>query len=765
MKHPDVPRPQGRHAAAGPGPAEAANPAVLEQASLEQVIGRLGPMAPHEVAILGLAVLDQLVAVHNRGMLHGDVRPGSVLLGPHDRITLAPPTLRSPAFTAPEGVTGPAADLWSLGATLYTAAEGRPPSPGGLLDRAGPITPVLLALLSGDPGQRPEPGALRMTLLDIARRRGDVYTPLPPVPADALPPPSRRMPSTPFPVGPFVPGAIIPAPAPFPAETTTSAPSPFPTETTAPPPSPFRPGAATPAPFPSGATGPAPFRPAPPGATDPAPHPSRANGPAPSPSGANGPAPLPSGATGPAPLPSETTGPIPLPSGATGPASFPSEAAGPAFRPAPPGATAPAPFGTATPASSPFHPGTAPAPSPSPSPVDRPGPPLPAPPFHPEATDPAPTPATPIYPGSTASAPPPFPSEPPPQAGSAPGPDSTAPAPPFPSERTGPVQRPLQPEAPVQGPWDLHERASTPRSTPRAAPPASAVPGSQEPPPVPPGNGSPGSSGFPHSSNFPYSPGSPGFPPDSAPPFGAPMPPSPTGPPGPARRTEPARRSTGVLVPRSIVGLTGGLLAAMAVTIGVLLAPMIGGSGAGGEESVSATGPAGAKGRFAAAPRACSLLDDRQADEVVPGFKSSEVEPSACEWLNQHDWRTPNSEKFDLRVRLIAQKRDGSEIKRAREYLSGKRKDFVDNAKHATPRPVPPQDLKGVGEDAFTTGVYSPINIYGGSYKVTVVLRVSNLIAEVQYERGSVKEDSDGRITQDALKVARWITESLKTRG
>ncbi|MFC7644792.1 hypothetical protein ACFQX6_31970 [Streptosporangium lutulentum] len=176
MNHPDTPRSQGRHAG---GPTDlrpeagAEVPSVLEQASLEQLIGRLGPMPPQRAAVVGLAVLDQLVAVHNRGMLHGDVRPGSVLLGPYDQIILTGPNLPSPAFTAPEGVTSPAADLWSLGATLYTAVEGHPPAPGGALNNAGPIAPILFGLLSGDPTQRPAPGIVRSTLLDIAHTRAE----------------------------------------------------------------------------------------------------------------------------------------------------------------------------------------------------------------------------------------------------------------------------------------------------------------------------------------------------------------------------------------------------------------------------------------------------------------------------------------------------------------------------------------------------------------------------------------------------------------
>jgi hypothetical protein len=212
-------------------------------------------------------------------------------------------------------------------------------------------------------------------------------------------------------------------------------------------------------------------------------------------------------------------------------------------------------------------------------------------------------------------------------------------------------------------------------------------------------------------------------------------------------------------VPRSIVALTGALMAGMAVTIGILLVPVLSGSGEG-----ESTDP-GAKGRFAAAPRACGLLTDAQAGEVVPGFRSSEVEPAECNWLNSADWRKPGAEKFDLRVRLVAQKQDGSEVRRAQEYLASRKQDTRDQSERATPAPLPPQDLKGLGEEAFITGGYGPSKLYGGSYKVTVVFRVSNLVAEVEYERGSVKEDADGRVAENGAKVARWVAEALRARG
>ncbi|SFI50090.1 Serine/threonine protein kinase [Streptosporangium canum] len=591
MNRPDVPRSQGRHAG-GPASPGAPSPAVLEQASLEQVIGRLGPMAPQQAATVGLAVLDQLVVVHGQGMLHGDVRPGSVLLGPYDQIILSAPTFRSPTFTAPEGVTGPAADLWSLGATLYTAVEGRAPSPGGSLDNAGPIAPILFQLLSGDPAQRPSPGALRNILLGISQNRGEAPAPPPPAPADLLSPPA---PLPPAPVDLLSPPAPLP---PSPADLL-SPPDPL----SGPPPADAPPGSPD----------------APPGS--PSSH---------------------------APPPSDALPGVPPPS-----APFETQSIVPVL--------------TAT-----------------------------APPFTPEAA----SPPQPVFDSADTM---------PPRAASDP-----AAITPIPAEPRGP-------------------------GAPPQAPPSSGAPASQELVPV---------TGRPREVL-----------PASAAQDGPTGPTSPAGPAGPAGRPD---RRAGVLVPRPVVALTGVLLLGMAVTVGVLLASP--GSGSGEGEAAAAPA-AGAKGLFATAPRACSLLDDKQVNELVPGFRSSEVEPAACDWLNQHDWRKPSPEKFDLRVRLVAQPPDASGVERAKEYLSGKRTDLVGRGKFATPKPTPPQNLKGIGEEAFSTGGYSSINLYGGSYKATVLFRVGNLIAQVEYERGGVRNDRDGRIAAGAQKAARWLAQSLKTDG
>ncbi|MCF6476661.1 hypothetical protein FAF44_51275 [Nonomuraea sp. MG754425] len=170
--------------------------------SLDQVVKSGGPLSPEWSASIGLFVLSALAAAHAGGLLHRDVKPGNVLLADDGRILLSDfgiatraggqpggAPMGTPGYTAPEALTeepgrpaGPAADLWSLGATIYTAVEGVPPfsrptamaTHGAVMTepprpprRAGALGPVLTRLLDKDPGRRPDLAALREALRPV----------------------------------------------------------------------------------------------------------------------------------------------------------------------------------------------------------------------------------------------------------------------------------------------------------------------------------------------------------------------------------------------------------------------------------------------------------------------------------------------------------------------------------------------------------------------------------------------------------------------
>jgi len=162
--------------------------------SLDRVVAEDGPLPVERAAGLGRQVLGALSSAHGAGVMHRDVKPSNVLLGQDGRAVLTDfgiatvegdPSLTqtgmvmgSPGFLAPErirgGVATAASDLWSFGATLYAAVEGLGPYDrrGGAMTtmaavvtedpeppRAGPLTPLIGALLSRDPAVRPTAAA------------------------------------------------------------------------------------------------------------------------------------------------------------------------------------------------------------------------------------------------------------------------------------------------------------------------------------------------------------------------------------------------------------------------------------------------------------------------------------------------------------------------------------------------------------------------------------------------------------------------------
>ncbi|MEU6425253.1 protein kinase [Microbispora sp. NPDC046973] len=171
--------------------------------SLGQVIREDGPLSPERTVEIGLQILDALRAAHRQGVLHRDVKPENVLLTDDGRVVLtdfgiarleADSTMTrtglvgTPAFIAPERLRGEAAqresDLWSLGATLYTAVEGKPPHDRGMAmatmhavlnddpappRRAGALGPVLLRMLAKEPVDRPGYDELTRLLKRVSR--------------------------------------------------------------------------------------------------------------------------------------------------------------------------------------------------------------------------------------------------------------------------------------------------------------------------------------------------------------------------------------------------------------------------------------------------------------------------------------------------------------------------------------------------------------------------------------------------------------------
>ncbi|HET6504069.1 MAG TPA: serine/threonine-protein kinase [Amycolatopsis sp.] len=126
-----------------------------------------GGLTPEQTAFLGIQLASALGAAHRAGVLHRSLEPGNVLLADDGGVKITDIGIwgagPNPAFRAPELVKGqpaePASDAYSLGATLYMAVEGVPPTgEDGVLrqpQRAGQLTGALMKLLREDPAARP----------------------------------------------------------------------------------------------------------------------------------------------------------------------------------------------------------------------------------------------------------------------------------------------------------------------------------------------------------------------------------------------------------------------------------------------------------------------------------------------------------------------------------------------------------------------------------------------------------------------------------
>ncbi|WP_051300046.1 ABC transporter substrate-binding protein [Actinomadura rifamycini] len=253
----------------------------IDGPSLSMVLAEDGPRRGADLDRLAIGTMTALAAIHQAGVVHRDFKPGNVLLAPDGpRVidfgiaraldatgTMSSVAVGTPAYMSPEQISGnqvgPAADVWSWGATMAYAANGRPafgqdsipavmnrilnlpPDLGGLQE---PLRGLVLACLAKNPALRPASQQVLAHLLTLAgslRRPGSA-----PAAGDAEmltrgaetaaaeSAPRLRSGPTPPPGSPVHPGASTPPPG-----------SPVhPGASTPPPGSSAHPGASTPPP-------------------------------------------------------------------------------------------------------------------------------------------------------------------------------------------------------------------------------------------------------------------------------------------------------------------------------------------------------------------------------------------------------------------------------------------------------------------------------------------------------------------------------------